>query len=338
MPRRVQCLPRLAACSRRCGSAASASSTTPSWSWARPHRRHRRDRRGQDDGGDRPRACCSAPGRRRARCGPAPAARWSRAGSGSTRRRRSPCGARGRRRRARRGRPLLAGPHGHGRGALAGARRRPRRAGRRAGRARRPSWWPCTASPTRSGCCARPGSASCSTGTPAPGSPTPLGARTPGATTGCARSRPSWPSVAHARPRAGPGGRPAAARPGGDRARSTRSPARTTTLAAEAQRLAHADACAPAAELAHAGCSSGDGRPAPTGAGRGRRWSRRRPATLEAAAGARPGAGASCAARLGEVGHPGRRPGGRAGVVRRRVEADPARLAAPRSGWRRCAG
>ena len=60
-------------------------------------------------------------------------------------------GRRGRRRRGR-GRPGRAGPQRLGRGPLAGVRRRRLGAGRRRSPRSPSRWWPCTASPTSTGC------------------------------------------------------------------------------------------------------------------------------------------------------------------------------------------
>ena len=58
--------------------------------------------------------------------------------------------------------------------------------------------------------------------------------------------------IDHPGPRAGPGGRPAALRPRRDRRPSSRAPGEDVELAAEAERLGHAEALASAATAAHA--------------------------------------------------------------------------------------
>ena len=111
-----------------------------------------------------------------------------------------------------RSRAYLGGRGGAGVGA--------RRAGRRAAS-------PCTASPTSSGCCSRRGSGTPSTGTRA--TPSRCRWRRTALAFDELRAVRRRAGRAHrARPRAGPGGRPAALRAGRDRGRSSRSRARTT--------------------------------------------------------------------------------------------------------------
>ena len=113
---------------------------------------HRRDRRRQDDGGDRARAAARRPGRQRH----GPHRRGHRAGRGRRRRdraRRVPGGGRRRRRRGR-GRPRACSPatsraKGRSRAWVGGASVPVSRLAELAER-----WWPCTASPTSTGCCA----------------------------------------------------------------------------------------------------------------------------------------------------------------------------------------
>ena len=163
-----------------------------------------------------------------------PAGRWSRAGCGCRPTRRCWQRAARRRRRARRGRRAAAVPHGRGRGPVPGVPRRPRGAGRRCSAS-----WP-------SGVLAvhgqsdqlrllRPAEqrAALDRFAGAPIAELLDRHRAAYAALAAAGRRPGRPHGAG--PRAGPGGRPAAARAGRDRRGRRRSRARTTTLAAEAR-------------------------------------------------------------------------------------------------------
>ena len=126
-----------------------------------------------------------------------------------------------------------------------------RRAGRDQPRGARPV-------ATRRGCCARPTSATRSTAMPGPRSPS-RSAPTPRRSPSCGRSTTSSassrPAVANARRR------PTCCASASRRSRrSTRSRGRTTALAAEEDRLAHADTLRTAAAGAHdALLGAGDG-------------------------------------------------------------------------------
>ena len=150
-------------------------------------------------------------------------------------------GRRGRRRG--RGRPGGAGPQRLGRGPVAGLGRR--RVGARCpGWPRSPSrWWPCTASPTSTGCCASAPSARRWTGSAASrcsrwSRPTPR--CTPGSRPPSASSTRSWPA-----PASGPG-RPTCSGSGSARSRrSTPSPARTPSWRPTRRGWATPTRCAP---------------------------------------------------------------------------------------------
>ena len=154
-----------------------------------------------------------------------------------------PPGARPRRRgrRRRRGRPG-AGAHGLGRRALAGPRRRPGRTGRACSPSSARCSSPCTARPTSGGCGAPTSTARCSTGSAGRDVADALSHATARLLRRAHhRARPSWPACAR-RPRER--AREADAlrrRPGADRGRSTRSPARTPPCGVEDERLGHAD-------------------------------------------------------------------------------------------------
>ena len=202
----------------------------------RPHRGHRRDRRRQDHGRHRAGSALRRPGRPGAGADRRRAAPWSRGGCGSTGRRAGvlaravEAGA-----EVDEDGELLVSPDGLGRGPVPGAPRRPRRAGRPARRAGRATCWPCTGSRTSCACSRRPSSAPPWTGTPGAGSPSRW--RRYRAAYG------GWRAVAddladrtaQARERAQEAD---LLRSGSTRSpRSSRSRARTTSCAAEAERL-----------------------------------------------------------------------------------------------------
>ena len=174
----------------------------------------------------------------------------------------------GRGRRDRRGRRAAGLPGGRGRGPVPGVPRRQRGAGRRArragrGRARRARAVRPAAAAAAGRAAGRAGPLRRRAGRRA-ARPAPRGVP---AVAGAGR-RPRRPH--RAGPRAGPGGRPAAARAGRDRRRRRRRPGEDVALAAEAERLAHADALRLAARGAHDALA---GDPADPG---GRRRGRRR--------------------------------------------------------------
>ena len=314
-------------CWRSCASADSASSTTPCCRWPRADRRHRRDRRRQDDGRHRPAAALRRPGRRGA--GP----RRRRAG-----RRRGPArlstaatavratGGRGRR-RARRRHRAGAAPHGHRRGPLARARRRPS-CRWRCSASSASSWSPCTASPTSCGCSARPSSGPRWTGSPAVGrcADVPRARTTGGA--------PARRELAERPQRAGErAGRPTCCATASTRSsRVDPQPGEDDELTRRGAALEHAEGLRARRAGRRTRAVGGAGRP-PRGAPTCDRCSGSARRALEAQAGADPALG-ELAGRLEEVGHAGRRPRRRA----RRLPGDAGRRPGPARAGRGAAG